>query len=68
MKTSESERLGRQAAATAALCAALTPITVVTMTRGYSWLGFVLIGLQAVLLILAMSLLAKSKQPAAGKD
>ncbi|MGC2298099.1 MAG: hypothetical protein WA476_04800 [Acidobacteriaceae bacterium] len=50
------------------MCAALTPITVVTMTRGYSWLGFVLIGLQVVLLILAMSLLAKSKQLGAAKD
>jgi uncharacterized membrane protein len=68
MKTPESERLRRQAAATAASCASLSAVTVVAFRLGPYWIGFVCLGLQVVLLVLAMSLLAKSRQLTAGKD
>jgi hypothetical protein len=61
MKTPESERLRRQGAAAAASCASLSAVSVVAFRHGPNWMGFVCLGVQVVLLVLAMSLLAKSK-------
>jgi hypothetical protein len=60
MKTPESERLRRQGAA--ASCASLSAVSVVAFRHGPGWIGFVCLGVQVMLLVLAMSLLAKSKK------
>jgi hypothetical protein len=68
MKTAESERLRRQGAAAAASCASLSAVSVVAFRHGPGWIGFVCLGVQVVLLVVAMSLLARSKRLTAEKD
>ncbi|HEX4310948.1 MAG TPA: hypothetical protein VHZ25_13030 [Acidobacteriaceae bacterium] len=61
----EIERLRRSGATTAAMVAVLAVFPTVTMTHHHLWLGFVGIGMQVVLLAIAMSQLAKAKKLAA---
>jgi hypothetical protein len=51
---SKAEELQRKAAVTAASCAVLAGIPALTMTHGLLWVGFVGIGVQVVLLALAI--------------
>ena len=56
------ERLRRSAVTSAAGAAVLGGGVAVSMTHGHRWLGFVLIGIQVVLLVEALLLLARLKK------
>lgn len=61
-------RLRRLSAAKAAMCAALAAILAVTITHNHQVVGFIWIGMQAVLLVISLTLLARSKRLAAEKQ
>ncbi len=63
---SEVGRLRRVAAACAAMVAVLAVFPALMMSH-HHWVGFVFIGLQVVLLVVALTLLAKAKKLAAEK-
>ena len=58
--------LRRKAVITAALCAILGGVAPVAI-HTHRWLGFGVIAVQAVLLVIALSLYVRSNQPAANK-
>jgi hypothetical protein len=66
---SRVERLRRGAVISAAGAAVLAAGPALSLTHGHRWLAFVLIGLQVVLLVEALLLLARMKKvKAEGQD
>jgi uncharacterized membrane protein len=63
----EIARLRRAGAVCAAMVAVLAVFPALTMSH-HHWLGFMFIGLQVVLLVGALSLLAKAKKLAAERQ
>lgn len=57
---SKAEALRRKAVIFAAACAALGGIPAVTMTHGHRLIGFACIGVQIVLLVIAVNLYRQS--------
>ena len=62
---SEAGRLRRAGVACAAMVAVLAIVPALMMEHGHRWVGFAGIGLQVVLLVIALTLLAKAKKVAA---
>lgn len=65
--TNEVGRLRRAATVCAAMVAVLAVFPALTMSH-HHWLGFMFIGLQVVLLVVALSLLAKARKLAAERQ
>lgn len=63
--TNEVARLRRSGTITAAMVAVLAGIPGLTILHNHRWMGFICIGIQVVLLAVALSFLAKAKRVAA---